>query len=134
VDFPFLACELARGQHIGAIASYRIGVKSRWLLGDLDHLLLRVFRRERDQSLPEGTPSRGRTFIEFMKFAGRDLKYEVLQRDDLQPFVYEAVGYAKNVSGAIARAARRHTFRLRSHLHPAPIRGPEEERHARAVR
>src|SRR5262249_38745780 len=44
VDFPHLACQLATGQRPAIDRPYAIGVKNRWLAGDLDHLLLRLFR------------------------------------------------------------------------------------------
>ena len=44
VDFPALAAQLALGQASPAPPRYREGVQSRWLLGDLDHLLLRLRR------------------------------------------------------------------------------------------
>ena len=54
VDFPYLCCQLALGQAPDVPASYTVGVRSRWLLGDLDHLLLRVFHSDRD--LPVAHP------------------------------------------------------------------------------
>ncbi len=111
VDFPLLASRLALGQPLDAPASYRVGVKSRWLLGDLDHLLLRLFRRDRDLRLPNGAPSRARTLFEFMKFFERDARYEVVRRDDIRPFLREVVEYAsecvRSVSGRIGRRRRR---------------------------
>jgi predicted ATP-grasp superfamily ATP-dependent carboligase len=117
VDFPLLACQLARGVAPDVPAAYRVGVKSRWLLGDLDHLLLRLFRRNRDLRLPAGAPSRLRTLVEFSKCFDRDLKYEVLRRDDLRPFLREATDYA---AASIRSAANSVTRRLRWTTTPTP--------------
>jgi predicted ATP-grasp superfamily ATP-dependent carboligase len=89
LDFPFLACELALGRRPGVAATYSVGVKSRWLLGDLDHLLLRLFKSNRELNLPELAPSRLRALIDFLKLAQPDVHYEVVSRDDPRPFVYE---------------------------------------------
>ena len=107
VDFPFLAWQLALGDRIDTPAPYRVGVRSRWLLGDLDHLMLRVFRPDAAQGLPADTPSRGRTIVEFLKFTGRDLHYEVLRLNDLRPFCHEVAGYLATVGRAMVRTARR---------------------------
>jgi predicted ATP-grasp superfamily ATP-dependent carboligase len=133
VDFPFLTYQLARGEHVEVPASYRVGVKSRWLLGDLDHLLLRVFRRDDVQKLPEGAASRARTLIEFLKFTGQDLNYEVLQMSDLGPFRHEAAAYLETAGRAMARVARG-----LARLPDAPVRQTRRRRgengHAGVVR
>ncbi len=47
IDFPWLLLQMAKGQHVNVPEnSYRCGVKSRWLLGDLDHLLMRLFKSD----------------------------------------------------------------------------------------
>jgi predicted ATP-grasp superfamily ATP-dependent carboligase len=107
VDFPYLACQLAIGQNVDAPRHYTVGVKSRWLLGDLDHLFMRMFDRDHDQHLPEGVPSRPRALFEFLQLAGAGLRYDVFSRDDLRPFVYEAHQYGRHLSGSAMRAARR---------------------------
>lgn len=46
INFPFLLLNMARGRTETVPENgYRIGVKSRWLLGDLDQLLMRLTRR-----------------------------------------------------------------------------------------
>ena len=107
VDFPYLSCQLALGQKIAAPPSYEIGVKSRWLLGDLDHLLLRLFHSNGDQHLPEGTPSRARALFEFLRVFGRGVNYDVLNRDDPRPFVHEACQYARHMSASATHTARK---------------------------
>jgi predicted ATP-grasp superfamily ATP-dependent carboligase len=93
VDFPFLAFQLARGIRPAAPAHYRVGVKNRWILGDLDHLLLRLFRSARALDLPQGAPSRGRTVLDFLKVVQPGLHYEVVNPRDWRPFAYELRQY-----------------------------------------
>src|SRR5205823_2531443 len=61
VDFAYLAWQLALGHRPEIAPSYRVGVKSRWLLGDLDHLLTRLGTRDRDLQLPDLASSKLRT-------------------------------------------------------------------------
>ena len=42
IDFPFLLYKLALGNKLECELSYKEGVKSRWLLGDLDHFYLKL--------------------------------------------------------------------------------------------
>ena len=105
VDFPFLVYQLARGQRPAA-GPYRVGVKSRWLLGDLDHLLMRWLHRERDLDLPDSAPSRWRTLRDFLSPAGPDAHYEVLSRDDPRPFRHELSAYVTALAAAATRRIR----------------------------
>ena len=102
VDFPALAYQLALGCPPGPRPPYRVGLKNRWLLGDLDHLLARL-RGTHDHVLPEGAPSRGQVVTDFLKVAGRGLRYDVIRLRDPLPFIYELRSY---LAGAIAGAAR----------------------------
>jgi predicted ATP-grasp superfamily ATP-dependent carboligase len=97
VDFPYLMYQLAMQEHVAAPSTYNIGVKSRWLLGDLDHMLLRIFRKDRDLYLPEGFPSRTRTLIQFLKFYEPGLYYEILSWSDPGPFAYELYEYLRRL-------------------------------------
>ncbi|MGB2713828.1 MAG: ATP-grasp domain-containing protein [Vicinamibacterales bacterium] len=113
VNFPLLACELARRQPVQT-SPYKVGVKSRWLLGDLDHLLLRLFKSDRELRLPPDAPSRLGTCREFMKFRARDLRYEIIRRDDLRPFLYEVTGTVRQLSSSAGSAIRLRLQRIRS--------------------
>ena len=93
VDFPYLACQVALGQPLDLPGSYKVGVRSRWLLGDLDHLLLRLCRTDRD--LPGGAPSRLRTLADFLKPAVRGLHHEIFRPNDVRPALHELRQYAK---------------------------------------
>jgi predicted ATP-grasp superfamily ATP-dependent carboligase len=106
IDFPYLAWQLALGQRLHDAPAYKVGIKSRWLLGDLDHLLLRLFKRERDLNLPAGAPSRFATVLAFLKFVDRGLRYEVLRASDVRPFLHELRGYvASELQESRAEAA-----------------------------
>jgi predicted ATP-grasp superfamily ATP-dependent carboligase len=100
VDFPWLNCQLALGQRPEIPSAYQVGLKSRWLLGDLDHLLLRLLHD--DRHLPETVPSKLRTLVDFLKFFAPALRYDVWRRDDPRPALYELRQYLKSVSTSLA--------------------------------
>lgn len=83
VDFPFLAYQLALNEEPLVPRSFQIGVRSRWLLGDLDrlYLLLKDKHTTRSQKL--------RDSVEFMKLLQSDTRYEVNRWDDMGPFWFE---------------------------------------------
>ena len=94
IDFPWLLLQMAKGQHVNVPEnSYRCGVKSRWLLGDLDHLLMRLFKSEATLKLPPGSSSRWRCLLDFAGFANRDTFYEIERFNDMGPVVYELKQY-----------------------------------------
>jgi predicted ATP-grasp superfamily ATP-dependent carboligase len=100
VDFPFLSCQLALGQRPDVPATYEVGARSRWLLGDLDHLLIRLLRSDRD--LPDTVPSKRQTLVNFLKAAAPGLRHEVFRRDDPRPAFYELREYVKALTGSTA--------------------------------
>lgn len=94
LNFPLLLYRMACGDKINAPATtYKVGVKSRWLLGDLDHLLLRLFKSDAALCLPLGSTTKLKTLIEFCRFFQRNTRYEVNRLDDFKPFYYELRQY-----------------------------------------
>ena len=107
VDFPYLSWQLALGHAIATPPDYKVGAKSRWLLGDLDHLVMRLFHDDATQHLPEGAPSRARAVANFLQPIAPGMRYDVIDANDPRPFVYEARYYAKHWSASAARAGRK---------------------------
>jgi predicted ATP-grasp superfamily ATP-dependent carboligase len=107
VDFPYLSCQLALGETIAAPMDYHVGVKSRWLLGDLDHLLIRLFHKHGDQDLPQGSPSRARAIVDFLQPPAPRLRYDVISADDPRPFRHEARQYMKHWAASAQRLGGR---------------------------
>lgn len=89
VNFPVLLTNAAIGEKTPLVGDYRIGVKSRWFWGDVDALLARLFKSDRELQLPPGHPGRVKTLLEFLKLWKKDTRYEVLNRDDIRPWIYE---------------------------------------------
>jgi predicted ATP-grasp superfamily ATP-dependent carboligase len=96
VNFPFLLLNMAMGKAETLPENgYRIGVKSRWLLGDLDQLVMRLRKSDRDLNLPPGAPSKFQSVMSFCRFFERDMFYEVEDLDDLGPSRFEIMRYVK---------------------------------------
>ena len=98
LNFPYLLYQLAAGEPLELPPNgYRIGVKSRWLLGDLDHLLLRLRKKDAELSLPPGSPTKLEVLMDFCRFYQRGTRYEVLRLNDPRPFAYELRQYVRNL-------------------------------------
>jgi predicted ATP-grasp superfamily ATP-dependent carboligase/protein-tyrosine-phosphatase len=97
VDFPRMLYELAAEKEVKApVAPYKSGVRSRWWLGDLDHLLLRLRKPDRKLDLPPGSPSRARAVVDFLNPWGA--KGEVLRASDPLPGLLELGGYGAHLA------------------------------------
>jgi predicted ATP-grasp superfamily ATP-dependent carboligase len=103
-DFPYLTYRLALGQPLDLPVPYRVGVKSRWVLGDLDHLLSRLRRGRED--LPEDAPSRLGAVVNFLRAAAPGVRGEMLRRDDPGPAYTELCQYTKTLYQSAARRLR----------------------------
>ncbi|HEY7510804.1 MAG TPA: ATP-grasp domain-containing protein [Vicinamibacteria bacterium] len=110
VDFPWLLLQLALGWRLDAPRGFRTGVRNRWLLGDLDHLLLRL-RPGRDAAAPAGAPSRAGAVRAFVRDTRPDVSDQVWSREDPRPFVLELRRYLR---AAAAPAGRRLRLRWRA--------------------
>jgi len=93
INFPFLFYQLVIGKDPPATFDYKAGVKSRWLLGDLDHLLIRLSHAEKTNGFSRYDRSKLRTCLDFMKLYERDLHYEIFRFDDRGPGWYEWKAY-----------------------------------------
>jgi predicted ATP-grasp superfamily ATP-dependent carboligase len=113
VDFPYLGWQLAQGIRTDLPPAYRVGVKNRWLLGDLDHLLSRLFTRDGVLCLPDGAPSRWRTLLDFIKCSRPGVRDQVLSAGDFGPFLHELRRYAGSLASAFAERVREGAGRAR---------------------
>jgi predicted ATP-grasp superfamily ATP-dependent carboligase len=98
VDFPFLLYRLALDENVEGPAEYRLGLKSRWELGDLDHLLIRLKRDPNHPSL-SGTRVRKRDAVAAFvtDFFRPSVVHEVFNYGDPGPFLFEAKEYVRNL-------------------------------------
>jgi predicted ATP-grasp superfamily ATP-dependent carboligase len=94
VNFPLEAVRLWLGKPVGSQPEYRVGVRSRWLLGDLDHLLLRLTA---NGSVPMPSTPLRELLMDFVMFLRRDTKYEVESWRDPGPSLEELRAYLRDL-------------------------------------
>ena len=108
VDFPWLLYQLSTTGSIGEMVSpYRIGVRSRWFIGDCDHLLLRWWKSERELALPPGSPSRWMTLLNFVNVLDPNTKAEVFRPSDPKPGLHELENYCRSLIRGVGSALGR---------------------------
>jgi predicted ATP-grasp superfamily ATP-dependent carboligase len=105
LDFPYLSCQLALGQRLNLPVPYAVGIKNRWTLGDLDHLLARLRFGRKD--LPEHAPSPWGAIVDFVRAAAPGIRGEMLRRDDPGPAYCELCQYLTSSYQSVRRRLRR---------------------------
>jgi predicted ATP-grasp superfamily ATP-dependent carboligase len=95
VDFPVLLVDAALGRTPAPVTEYRVGVRSRWEWGDVDHLLTRLRHSRGSLALPPGAPGRLRVVADFVRGFGPNNRSEVLRRGDLRPFLRESADWLR---------------------------------------
>lgn len=93
VDFPALLLDLVTGARPEPVTSYRIGVRTRWWWGDVDHLLARIRRSKAALSLPPDAPGRLRAAVDFLAASGPGTRNEVLRLKDPGPAIRETLDW-----------------------------------------
>lgn len=90
VDFPGLLLDAAQGRRPSSVTEYTVGARSRWLWGDVDHLVLRLARSGGALALGADAPSRWTALRDFFRLTPRD-RFEALQARDWRPFWRETI-------------------------------------------
>jgi predicted ATP-grasp superfamily ATP-dependent carboligase len=87
VDFPWMLYQLAREQAVDPVDGYAMGVRSRWLLGDL----VRLCKVLAGLELPPGPrfPERMRSILQFLNFFDPNTRCEENRWHDIKPFFFE---------------------------------------------
>jgi protein-tyrosine-phosphatase/predicted ATP-grasp superfamily ATP-dependent carboligase len=115
VDFPWMLYQLATtGSARPPAAPYELGVRSRWWLGDLDHLLLRLRKPDAELNLPPGSPSRAAAILSFLRVWDANGRGEVLRLSDPRPGVHELAAYGAHVARRLWAASGDRVLGLRT--------------------
>jgi predicted ATP-grasp superfamily ATP-dependent carboligase len=95
VDFPvlFLHQLTQSAQKRGLEDNYRIGLRMKWFLGTLDHLLIRLRHKESTLNLPPGSGSKANAICEFLKLREKNTVFDVIDKEDIGPFWCELQSY-----------------------------------------
>lgn len=96
VDFPAFLLQTMADEPIKPVDTYRVGVKSRWFLGDLDALMMRLFKRRDVLHLPPGHDGRFRSIIRFIRLWEKDTYNEIFRFSDMKPGIHEAKRWLSN--------------------------------------
>ena len=101
LNLPYLLYQAMNGMPVAVPNNaYHIGTKSRWLLGDLDHLLLRLTKSNSELHLDAHAVSKGRCLAEFFKLFQPDLHYEVESLTDPAPALMEYRNWFSHLTGS----------------------------------
>jgi len=98
VDFPALLVAAALGERPAPVHHYRIGVRSRWEWGEVDHLLARLRRSPETLGLPAGKGGRWQAVRELVASWGSGSRNEVCRMSDPLPFVRESLEWCRRQS------------------------------------
>jgi predicted ATP-grasp superfamily ATP-dependent carboligase len=91
IDFPALLVRCAAGEAVPECHDYRVGVRSRWFWGDVDHLYLRLRRSRAALQLENGAGSRLQALLDFLRIYPRRDRCEVWRWSDPAPFAVETL-------------------------------------------
>lgn len=98
IDFPALCLNYHLGVNPASLLSdYSVGCRLKWVLGILDHILIRMKSRSAIINLPPGTPSNIEIMTELLIPGRYKSFYDVYQRSDIRPFLCELKNYVQHL-------------------------------------
>lgn len=98
VDFPTLLVRSALGERVPRVTEYRVGVRTRWLWGDADHLAARLKSAMREgATLRQRLKQAAEALGAFASGWGSGTSLEVFRWDDPVPFLHESVAWWRDV-------------------------------------
>jgi predicted ATP-grasp superfamily ATP-dependent carboligase len=97
VDFPWLLLQAALGRAVTPVHQWRVGLRSRWVLGELDHLIARLRRSRAELSLPEDAPGVLRTAASILTPWRPGQRNDVMRLSDPVPSLREAAAWLRNL-------------------------------------
>jgi predicted ATP-grasp superfamily ATP-dependent carboligase len=89
VDFPRYLVQAATGEPFRPVRQWRLGVRSRWGWGNIDHLVIRLLHSRADLALPPDTPGILRTMISVLFPWRPNQRSDVFRLSDPVPWLRE---------------------------------------------
>jgi predicted ATP-grasp superfamily ATP-dependent carboligase len=89
VDFPYLMYLLAKGEHVHPVFNYKIGVKYRWLIGDVQNLCSTL--RGEQTLINMVSANKANAVLHFLKFYEKNMHYDGFTMFDPLPFFMDQV-------------------------------------------
>jgi predicted ATP-grasp superfamily ATP-dependent carboligase len=103
LDFPYAYYRMTCGQPVAVQSDYAVGIRSRWLVGDMLHVA-RVMRG-RPAGFPGEYPTRRRTVFHLLRPSCVPTRQEVFRWSDPKPVLYELAKLAQRVFQRDSREA-----------------------------
>jgi len=97
VDFPWLLVQAALGRLVSPVHHWRVGLRSRWLLGELDHLIARLRRSREELSLAEDAPGVLRSAASILTPWRPRQRNDVMRVSDPVPAIREAAAWLRSL-------------------------------------
>ncbi|MES9824299.1 MAG: ATP-grasp domain-containing protein [Candidatus Thiodiazotropha endolucinida] len=97
VDFPNILANISQNIDVGEVTKYKIGVKTRWLWGDIDLLLMLLIKSRSQLKLPDDYGPKWKVIANILKPFGKNLHYEVLSLKDIKPWFHESRQWISNL-------------------------------------
>ena len=97
IDFPNILVATMLGKQVEPIIDFKYGIKSRWFWGDVDLLIMRLFKNNATLNLPKDYDGRLECILSFLKLWEKNLNYEVLRLDDIKPWLCETRQWFKEL-------------------------------------
>ena len=97
VDFPTLLVRAALGEPVDPVVQYQTGVRMRSWWGEVDHLVTRLRRSDRELGVPPDVPSRAAVLGRLVSAPLTGVHGEVLRLHDPAPFVRETLDWIRRV-------------------------------------
>ena len=95
VDFPVMLVRLALGLPVAPVSDWRSGVKLRWCLGEVDHVLARLRHSGESLALPADVPGLGAVVAGLIGAPMNGCRGEVLRWSDPGPGLREAWNWVR---------------------------------------
>ena len=101
VDFPYLLYRMEVDGDVNPVVNYRVGIKRRWLQGDLERLLTLLTYSINSSEHVENF-QKTREILHFLKFVGES--YDSLYLDDPAPFLMSLMSSVVGFSTTLLRS------------------------------
>ncbi|MET0061925.1 MAG: ATP-grasp domain-containing protein [Candidatus Thiodiazotropha endolucinida] len=97
VDFPNILVNIFQNIDVGDATNYKIGVKTRWLWGDIDLLLMLLIKSRSQLKLPDDYGPKWKVIANILKPFSKNQHYEVLSIKDIKPWFHESRQWISNL-------------------------------------
>lgn len=96
VDFPEILVRIASGETVEPVEDYRLGIRSRWVWGEIDLLLMYLLKSREELQLPEGHSNRFVSILKVLNPFVRGQKLELLRVSDIKPWIHETINWFRH--------------------------------------